>query len=83
MVNSTKVERLYLSHSDFTDVDQSYLVDAIRNKWASSLIEFDLAWSNIGSNYIQSIFELFEKSPECKLKILDMTGTCVETSMIK
>lgn len=83
MVNSSRVERLYLSHASFTEVDQSYLVDAIRNKWTSSLIELDLSWSNISSNYIQSIFDSFENSPSCKLKALNMTGTCVETNMIK
>lgn len=83
MVNSSRVERLYLSHANFTEVDQSYLADVIRNKWTSTLIELDLSWSNISSNYIQSIFDSFENSLSCKLKALNMTGTCVETNMIK
>ncbi len=83
-INSNCIERLDLSHSSFNKIESSNLVMAIEKKWLRSLSELHLAWSNINKESLVNIINLFVNNRSfIRLKRLDLTGTCVETDMIK
>lgn len=53
-------------------------------KWFNTLTELDLSWSNISQSALENIVMCFkENSFVCKLKFLNLTGTCAQPSMIK
>ena len=82
LINSNKLEHLYLCNSNLNEADNMYLAEAIENKWRSTLVELDISWSNLNKHCLESILNSlsFESS---RLKTLNLSGTCVETQMIK
>lgn len=84
LITTSKMKRLYLCNSNLSEADNLYLSQAIIQRWHKSLAELDLSWSNISSQSLNMILNRFiENSNECQLRSLILTGTCVETDLIK
>jgi hypothetical protein len=84
LITTNKMKRLYLCNSNLSEADNLYLSQAIIQRWYKSLVDLDLSWSNISSQSLKMIFNWFiENSKECQLRNLILTGTCVESDLIK
>ncbi|CAF0712633.1 unnamed protein product [Brachionus calyciflorus] len=84
LISSKNLEKLFLCNSMMSDIDSNYLYQAIEEKWFNSLIELDLSWSTIDQRALAKIFECFRlNSNKCKLEKLNLTGTTVDTDMIR
>lgn len=84
LIKTNKLEKLFLCNSNMTEIDSNFLYTAIKEKWTESLVELDLSWSTIDSFALKNIFECFIiQNKACKLKKINLTGTSVDTEMIK
>ncbi len=84
MIASETIECLYLSGSKFDLWEVEYLAKAISDRWRKSLIELDLSWTSLSVEYLQLIFNAFNRNDELTiLRGINLSGTCVSTDMIR
>ena len=83
LINTDNLERLYFCNSQFSEADSIYFSSAIFEKWHKTLIELDLSWSSISKQSLDLILDCFIRNAhQSKLKYLNLTGTCVDSSII-